>query len=178
MSRASVRHAIQQLVAIGVLISHQGKGTFVRSMPIDFINENFDHLYVNAEIIQLMEFRQMIEVESCRLAAERITEAGIRKLDFYYSHMKAAPKFSKEFIQNDMNFHMEVLRATKNNMIIRSMEHVIEEVEKQQQLYNTEPGVRRAIRYHGEILESLKTRDGERAATAMKEHLSQVYFSK
>ena len=55
VSRASVRHAIQQLIAVGVLESYQGKGTFVKSMPIDFINENFDHLYVNAEILQLME---------------------------------------------------------------------------------------------------------------------------
>ena len=178
VSRASVRHAIQQLIAVGVLESYQGKGTFVKSMPIDFINENFDHLYVNAEILQLMEFRQIIEVASCKLAAERITEEGLRNLEFYYSKMKQAPKFSGEFIRNDMEFHMEILRATKNNLVIRSMEHVIQEVEKQQELYNTEAGVKRAIRYHGEILEALRRSDGERAAEVMVAHLSEVYFSK
>ena len=99
-------------------------------------------------------------------------------MEFYYSKMKQAPKFSGEFIRNDMEFHMEILRATKNNMVIRSMEHVIQEVEKQQELYNTEAGVKRAIRYHGEILEALRRSDGERAAEVMVAHLSEVYFSK
>ena len=175
VSRASVRHAIQQLIAVGVLESYQGKGTYVKTLPIETLNENFDHLYVNTEILQLMEFRTILEEASCRLAAERITGEGLHNLEFYYSRMKEVPRFSDEFIKYDMEFHMEILRATKNGIVVRSMEHVIQEIQRQQELLNTEAGVSRAIRYHGEILEALKHRDGNRAAEQMAEHLSQVY---
>ena len=79
VSRASVRYAIQHLIAIGVLESFQGKGTFVRTKPISDIEQNLKALYNNTSVEQLVEFRIIIEGESCRLAAQRMTEDALNR---------------------------------------------------------------------------------------------------
>ena len=50
VSRASVRHAIQQLVALGVLESFQGKGTFVKTLPEDVMMSRLGNIYLNQDL--------------------------------------------------------------------------------------------------------------------------------
>ena len=75
VSRASIRSGIQQLVAIGVLDTHQGKGTFVRAIPARDISKDLGKLYkTNKDLHDLLEYCMILETECCRLAAERISE--------------------------------------------------------------------------------------------------------
>ena len=81
VSRASVRYAIQQLIAVGILESHQGKGTFVRAIPAKAIAGKLNTLYQeNKDMEDILEFRQIIETESCKIAARNITPEILKSM--------------------------------------------------------------------------------------------------
>lgn len=174
VSRASIRFAIQHLVAVGVLESHQGKGTYVKELPISQIEEKMGMIYVNTEITQLIEFRRIVEVGACRLAAERLTEENIEKLQKYLDEMIKNESNSNLFIENDMAFHAEVLEATGNRLIMKSMEFVREQIEKQHRRFNTVIGVKSAIEYHTAILVAFRNRDAVASAKIMAKHLDSL----
>jgi len=174
VSRASIRFAIQHLIAVGVLESHQGKGTYVRELPINEIEEKMGMIYVNSEITQLIEFRRIVEVGACRLAAERLTTENINNLQNYLDGMIQNEFNSDIFIKNDMAFHAEILEATENRLIVKSMEFVREQIEKQHRRFNTVIGVKTAIEYHAAILEAFRNRDAASSAKTMAKHLDSL----
>lgn len=174
VSRASARYAIQHLVAIGVLESYQGKGTFVKSIPIEKIDNKFSIMYKNSEMQQLLEFRKLIEVGSCRMAASHITKHALTKMTKALDMMKANMGNSEVFIKNDIDFHMEILKATQNKLIVNSILYTEDDLLKQQYWSHSKKGVESAIYYHGEILDALKQGDGELSAQRMDEHLTKA----
>lgn len=174
VSRASARYAIQHLVAIGVLESYQGKGTFVKSIPIEKIDNKFSAMYKNSEMQQLLEFRKLIEVGSCRMAVGHITKQVLNKMTKALDMMKANVDNSKVFIKNDIDFHMEILKATQNKLIVNSILYTEDDLLKQQYWSHTQKGVESAIYYHSEILDALKKGDGDLSALKMDEHLTKA----
>lgn len=174
VSRASVRYAIQHLVAIGVLESFQGKGTFVKAMPVSDIEQRLKSLYSNADMEQLLEFRIMVEGESCRLAAARMTEEKLNRLKVCLVNMMNSVSDREAFIREDMAFHQEILKATGNHLIVQSMECINSEIEVQHHMFNTEDKMATAIEYHRNILMELEKGNGEQAARYMASHLANV----
>lgn len=174
VSRASIRAAIQHLVAVGVLESYQGKGTYVKAIPLDEIERKVEKIYINSDIEQLLEYRQMVEVESCRLAARRITEESLKLMEEYLQLMEKNMDVSEVFIENDMAFHKEILKATGNRIIVKTMDVIRQEIERQHWKFNTMEGVQAAVYYHRLILEQLSSGDGKGAAKSMSKHLEKL----
>lgn len=171
VSRASVRFAIQQWIALGVLESIQGKGTYVQMLPFEEIEKRLSNFYSNSEVNELLEFRRVIEVETCRQVAKKITPAALNKLELYLKNMRDNPDKSDIFIASDIKFHREILKAMGNRLILQSLDCVSAEMKKQQIIFNTTKGVKSAVIYHSQILEALKNGDGNRAAEVMAEHI-------
>jgi DNA-binding FadR family transcriptional regulator len=79
MSRPHVRQALQRLVAAGLIATRHGLGSYVNTKEQWNL---FDPLLLEAFVqsgnlsaiaTELVELRKMVEVECCRLAAQRIT---------------------------------------------------------------------------------------------------------
>lgn len=179
VSRASIRSGIQQLVAIGVLDTHQGKGTFVRAIPARDMSKDLGKLYkTNKDLHDLLEYRMILETECCRLAAERISEEELDRLRIELESMKAEQKKpdrdSKIFSDNDFGFHKRICVATGNELIIESVKRIPDETERYQRLLNTDFLCEKAVYYHKKIFDALKERNGDKAARAMRHHLSIV----
>lgn len=180
ISRASVRSGIKQLEAIGILECRQGKGTFVRAIPAKNISQKLNQLYQeNKDMHDLLEYRMIVESESCRLAAERMTEYDLSELENIYNRMiaeylKKEKRSSNTFAETDFGFHKCIYRATGNTLILESLKRISAETEKYQRQFNTDYLSERAVHYHGEILKAFRERDGERASDQMRKHLSLV----
>lgn len=172
VSRSSVRFAIQQLIAVGALESFHGKGTYVTKQLIGEVQERLNHLCADTEIEQLLEFRKIVETESCYLAATRISPPQIEKLRQCFENMRNAKSHDSEFIRNDIEFHKVILQATGNRMVVQSMNIIMDEIEKQQLQLNTETGVKNAIYFHEQILDAIIRHDPKAARAAMNRHLS------
>lgn len=179
VSRASIRSGIRELVAVGVLDTHQGKGTFVKAIPASDISKGLGRLYkANKDMHDLLEYRMIIETECCRQAAERISEEELARLQAYYEAIKAEyakPERDDHFFSdNDFGFHKVIYESTGNRLIIDSMNRITDEAQRYQRLMNADYFLERAVHYHKKILDALKARNGDKASKAMREHLKVV----
>lgn len=171
VNRTSVRYAIRQLVAVGVLESFQGKGTFVKKISMEEIGQKLNGMYVDSQFRQLLEYRKIIECASCRIAAEHLNDGIIAKMEDACAEMRKNRTNKKEFIENDLKFHLYILKTTENDIIVKSMDLIWDEIERQHFFFNGERSVAKAIYFHENILEAFKERDGDRASRLMAEHI-------
>jgi GntR family transcriptional repressor for pyruvate dehydrogenase complex len=79
VSRVSIREGIQHLVSLGILETRHGEGTFVRELGSGQVHFNaLIPLLVldDIDILQVLEYRRIVEKGAAALAAERATESG------------------------------------------------------------------------------------------------------
>ncbi|MCK5200954.1 MAG: FadR family transcriptional regulator, partial [Spirochaetales bacterium] len=85
VSRASIREALRVLGTLGFLDSRVGVGggTFVKKISIDALINPFSEILGNEKelIIEMLEFRRILETEIARLAALRRTEEDIARME-------------------------------------------------------------------------------------------------
>jgi len=81
VSRVSIREGIQHLVSLGILETRHGEGTFVRELSGGQVHFNaLLPLLVldNIDILQVLEYRRIIEKGTAGLAAPGTTRTGDR----------------------------------------------------------------------------------------------------
>ena len=165
VSRVSVREAIHRLIGMGVLYVRRGEGTFVSEMlPEDYFNALLPILMVErSNLIEMLEFRSILEVESIKLACSRANEDDISRLQKTIANMKKNRGDNRKFAAEDLNFHLALAITTQcsyckvnaiiHDMLKAAMEKVVELT-----------GFDKGIYYHEKILDALINRD-ENAAT-------------
>ena len=171
VSRASVHNAIQQLIALGVLESYQGKGTYVKSIPVSEIEARLGAITQSSTMRKLIEFRIILESEVCRQIAGHISENTINELYECVEGMRQNKSELKKFVKHDIRFHRILVQATRNEIICRSIDIICDEMQRQSLMLATSESEEDAIQYHKLIADHLKKRDGEGAAQAMTRHL-------
>ncbi len=122
VSRSSVREALNILEAAGLTESIQGAGTFVRSVGDDIL-KGVDGLLVKDSRLtwELMEVRKTLEVWATEKAATNADEESIQMVEEAYKEMKRVynkPNYG-EF--EDAEFHLSVIRASKNTVLYHMM---------------------------------------------------------
>lgn len=176
VSRASVRVAIQQFIALDVLESLHGKGTFVRTNDIAGIRSNI-HVIDDAnydDIHQVLEFRRIVETEAVYLATQKTTEEMTSKLEIYLKNMKLSVGHSEEFVKQDMLFHEEICHATGNRLLENSLKQVFRQSAKNHQQINEAFGYNDGVYYHTLLLKAIQDKDARKAKKLMREHLQQA----
>ena len=179
VSRISIRGAIQKLASLGILETKHGEGTFVKELTSGlYMNSLIPMLYLEKpDIMLILEFRKIIEVESAKLAALRSDENDIAKLQLLLEKMDASKNDLKKHSEEDLNFHFEIARMTKNpiiekvNLILKDMlASVLQDIV-------AALGYSRGIYYHQRLFEAIKAHDSERAKQLMNEHIQNTIDS-
>ncbi|VBB07297.1 transcription regulator hth gntr [Lucifera butyrica] len=176
VSRASIRVAIQQFIALDVLQSIQGKGTFVKTNNIMGVRNNVNAINESDydDIIQVLQFRRIIEPECAYIAAQKATGETINNLKTYLSNMKKSIGQSEEFVKQDMLFHEEICHATGNHLLERSLKEVFQQKAKNHKQMNEAFGYNDGVYYHTLMIKAIKDKDAKKAKNLMKEHLQQA----
>ena len=177
VSRVTIRQAIQKLAALDLVETRHGEGSFIKDVsPGGSMNALMPEIYLRGgedALRQVLEYREIIEVHSCRLAAERAEAEDCQVLRENVALMEqmVSAEDSKGFAQADLDFHLQIARMTRNSIILRI--HEILGTILMGAMHDT---IRRmgfmGLWYHQAILEAIEQRDGDRAAALMQEHLS------
>ena len=179
VSRASIRVAIQQFIALEVLQSIHGKGTFVRTNNTVGVNSNLN--VINEanydDISQVLEFRRIIETECAYIAATQATEETINNLQTYLINMKNSIGQSEEFVKQDMLFHEEICHATGNRLLENCLKKVFQQTSKNHKQMNQAFGYKDGVYFHTLLLNAIKNKDAKKAKKLMKEHLQKAIDS-
>ncbi len=116
---STVHEAIQALTAVGMVESHPGKGTWVRSDALDMlihptaVETRLGVLHAR----QIYEARAAIEVALTELAAQRASAEEIRGIWEALAHMEATLHEEQAFVDADLAFHLAVARAGHNELL-------------------------------------------------------------
>ncbi len=182
VSRPSLREAIDKLVERGLLTANRG-GTAVAQflLPImaPLANLYRDHHNAAADYL---EFRQWVEAQAARAAAERATEVDKAAIRDCLAEMRKAHKATDSALeaQADVNLHILVYEASHNFIVLHVM-RALSELLRNNVFFNREhlygrSGVReKLLSQHTEIGEAVITGDPERAEAAAAAHIQFVF---
>ena len=173
VSRISVREALKQLVSLGLVETRQGEGSFVKQLEADSHMNDLFHLMVlkREEIVELIKYREIIEVGAIALAVERAEKSDILALE---ENVRAHEQFKDDYeraARIDLEFHLLLAKASKNPFVIKAnslMKDVFHAVMTQTV---DEMGTSHGIFYHKKLITAIKARDKESAVSIMREHL-------
>lgn len=174
ISRVSVRLAIRQFAALGVMRSVQGKGTFLVSDCANPLEENSVNISPDdcRDIEKVLEYRIIVEPESCFLAARRATPEILEKLRLHIGEQRGSIGDVEAFFENDWAFHADLARASRNTLLEKSLlavfEHAKDSFLKIIEIYNFKG---KGIEYHSLILGALERHDARLARRLMRQHL-------
>ncbi|WP_244534562.1 FCD domain-containing protein [Hyphomicrobium sp. CS1GBMeth3] len=182
VSRPSLRDAIDQLVDRGLLTATRN-GTSVAQflLPLMAPLANLYRQHQNAAA-DYLEFRQWVEAQAARAAAERATEvdkAAIRKClaDMRKAHRS---KDSDKEAQADVNLHILVYEASHNFIVLHVM-RALSELLRNNVFFNREhlylkPGVRdKLLAQHIAIGEAVIAGNADEAEAAAAAHIQFVF---
>ncbi len=177
VSRGTLRHALADLEAEGLIWRHVGRGTFIGNRPVDTVQDLSD-VTRRTNPAGVMEARLALEPEFARLAALHATPADLDELAECVRESRGAGDW-RTYEYWDNRLHRAVAQATANIVLLALFDSV-----------NT---IRRTVTWgrlrrfsalpdsshhsfaeHERLVQAITERDPGAAAEAMRVHLRSV----
>ena len=177
VSRPSLREALRALSLLGVVRIRPGGGAFVSALDPESLLAPI-HFFVSLDshnLESLFEARILIESGLARLAATRISKAGIAKLKECLDVERQDLNDVDRFIASDELFHKTIFEGVDNSFLIKiaTSLHILGQASRN--LTGHIPGViARSLTDHKRILTAIIERDPDKAGAAMEAHLKNV----
>ncbi len=179
VSRTVIREAMKTLASEGLVEVRTGHGTFVVDDTAGaFKNSIATLMRVGGDadrLRELVELRELLEPGVAALAARRAEPDDITKLEASIADMSGAMDDLDAFIRADNRFHQQLAIASRNRIIPRILDSVVDMLnELRGDIFGVEGGPERGQTHHRTILAAIKERDAAAAQIAMEDHLAQV----
>ncbi len=139
------------------------------------MKEIIPYVYLNNESErEVLEFRLVIEVETARIAASKITDEEILLLEKSLKKMLKNKGDIEKYVEEDLNFHMIIAKSTKNSLVIEVNNIVRNIIRRMIRTATEKIGHEVGLKYHRLLIEAFRKRDADTASDMMREHLQQV----
>jgi len=183
VSRPIIREALKSLEGKGIVEVVSGKGAMVKlpnSQPLQIFFQRTMRIQREA-IIDVMELRIGVEVQSAALAAQRRTPDDIARLRESVAEMRRNLCNPDAYVELDVGFHVLIAETTRNSMIYHMVKAIRESLkdtlhesllrrQTNEQLDLVQAG-------HEAILANLEQGDVEGAKRAMAAHFDEAVMS-
>ena len=116
VSRGTLRHALADLEAEGLIWRHVGRGTFIGNRPVDTV-QDLSEVTRRTNPAGVMEARLALEPELARLAALHATPADLDELAECVRESRAAGDW-RTYEYWDNRLHRAVAQATANIVLL------------------------------------------------------------
>lgn len=177
VSRPTLREAIRALVALNLLESRHGEGTFVTSLDPVLLSEPIDFVVrLNASnATALTEVRRYLEPGAAALAAERITPAEVGLLEKLAAEYEECLDDVQACIALDIDIHRQIAESARNPILISLLSSLRAlSAESRQRTAHDYERRRQTIAQHRELIAALRSGDTDEAYAAMAQHLGHV----
>jgi len=183
VSRPSLREAIGELQARGLLATRAGAGIYVA----DVLGSAFSPALVrllgshDEAVLDYIAFRKDLEGLAAERAARLGSDIDLKVVDATFTKMQAAhqKRSSDEDAALDAEFHLSIVEASHNVVMLHMMRAMFELL-REGVFYNRRMMFRQRIlrdkllEQHGAINEALQRRDPDGARAAVEAHLGFV----
>ena len=161
VSRTPVREAIRKLEMEGYVIMMPRRGTYVADLSIRDVNEVF-------------EIRTSLESLASGLAAERITEDELEKLQRLLVEIGAHIKNGdmESIVRTDTEFHDLLYQASRNKRLVGIISNLREQLTRIRTTSMSYPGrLKATLEEHRNIVEAIAQGDEKAARKAAEHHM-------
>jgi DNA-binding GntR family transcriptional regulator len=164
VSRTPVREAINRLVSGGWLEAIPNRGARVTQ-------------WAEADVEEVFELRVLLEPLAAKCAASRLTGSQLEELDQLQQAMSelAVKKTSAardKITGLNHRLHAIIAEAADLPRVRRVLQDVVVMPVARRSFHNYNPAeLQRSMNHHRELIEALRSRDGEWAAAVMRAHM-------
>jgi DNA-binding FadR family transcriptional regulator len=180
VSRPSVREAIRSLVAMHILETRHGSGTYVSSLSLDELLRPLQFVVTLADsgMSDLFDVRELIEPGGAELAAQRASDEELELIHAGASESTAAGLSHDERAARDIEWHDLIVRCSHNGLLINVHQSISLLSVESRAITIRVPGVlEQAVEDHRRIAEAICARNPAEAREAMHRHLENVRVS-
>ncbi len=183
-SRISIREALKNLEASGLLTIKPGSGVFVSEVNSKPMSESLASILriKKVSMNELSEARMILEPNAAKLACERATPEDFLKLEENIAGALRTVKSNTSARVKNIEFHSLLAESTRNSVLtltVKTLLDVLQELSSEV-VDDSPPSVEIAsqtVRHHKKILEALKARDAEKVFTLMQKHILKIQGS-
>ena len=194
VSRLTVREALKVLAGRGLAEIRQGRKAVVTEPSSEVISSIFVS-YVRRDpsaLLELVEVRRALEVQSVGLAARKVTRAGLTAMESCLRAMKESADIlvdttssveqktiaRAEFQRADVAFHEAIALSSGNRMLAHVLEALEDSLLRAFDASFEGHAARGGsaldpYRAHLKIFQFIEARDARKAMNSMREHLQQ-----
>ncbi|NNE79938.1 MAG: FadR family transcriptional regulator [Silicimonas sp.] len=178
VARNTLRDALNQLENEGLLETRPGSGTYVTVQDQNQIPDAVG----DSTPLELIDARFALEPHICRLCVLHGRREDFDTMEELCARMEAATNDPVAFSEADTAFHRALASATRNSLLIWLIGQIntvrsLDEWMRMRHLTLDPDIISEYNRQHRQILEALRSREPERAAVMMKEHLETARLS-
>lgn len=179
VNRTSLREALRQMESMGLVRIRQGDGIYVRDRELDptlaflhFISSTGTGLDARF-VMSLDEIRRIFALKMVELAAERIDDEGVARLEAVLDRYPRDDTQQLLLGEWDFRFFREIARATGNPVFVYLMNTVREIFAQLRGIYLEldEREQQSVADLNRELLGALRDRDPQRAVTILEDRM-------
>lgn len=175
VSRLTLREALAQLSALGIISVHHGKGAFVETqVSIPALDNVLIPLFPRNDsnrLPDLVEARSMLESEIAAKVAASRTRADITRLERLLESDPEILDDTERFAERDYRFHLTLAEMADNKFLLAIYQALYRNITSFLVRYAQSIDDRKeALERHRPILEAIIEQDVERARELAREH--------
>jgi len=179
VSRSSVREAIRELVALNILVTRPGAGTYVTELGTAelFAPLHFALRVDPPSLLHLFELRRILEPVAAAVAATRLSDAAIVGLMNLVADAKQRFQDgdAEGLVKADERIHDEIMEAMRNPLISAVTRSLREVAHQSREFTVSFPSVRgQSVDELESLVAALAAHDPLRAEAAMIRHLTRL----
>ena len=173
VNRSTVREGIRHMEQTG-FVKRQGKKLIVSRPSSAHVGDQMSQVLMLQDVTfqELWEVKMSLEPLAAELAAARITDSLIDRLQENMNAMETALATGGDVVALDVEFHTLVAKAASNKALLMAREAVARLFYPayQASMLNDAAG-QRLLRAHGIIFNAIRDRDSDTAGDWMKKHI-------
>jgi GntR family transcriptional regulator, transcriptional repressor for pyruvate dehydrogenase complex len=177
VSRPALREALRGLSMMNIIEIRQGAGAYVTTLEPAQLVQHLDFVFAldDSTLLELFDARKIVEVGLTELAAQRITDEDIERLEQSLALSVQCVDDPELFLQADLDLHMQIAQIARNPILARFMESIHQlGIASRRRTARLDGVTERSTADHRRIVAALKARDVAGARQAMLDHLANV----
>lgn len=176
VSRTVVREAVSRLKSLGMVEPRQGSGVYVRAAGIPPLAFDVQRAVSKEAVVQMAEVRRALEAEEAALAAQRRTQADLKRIRQSIAALDAAVAAGGDGVLQDVAFHRSLADAARNPFLLDTLHYLSRLLQGATRVTRANEARRedfaRAVRNeHRRIVEAIESGDAARARQAASRHM-------